>query len=365
MRLNDRTLAALPRPESGQKLYADDTLPGFGVRVGVKTTTFVLTVGAERKRMTLGRYPLVTLSHARGKARTILAKRQLGLDEPQSPPLKVLIEEYLNSRGRKIRRSTANKDAYVSNLFRAMESTQLSALKPERVQAFIDGFESPWTRHYCLGFFAGLVRYAQKQGYSESWPLHRLEAPIEPKTRERVLTLDELRSVITTARIWAAAGSQFGSIVDILVRTGQRRQQIGSLHRSYVDYDEHLIHWPAGLMKKNKAHTVPMSPQVETLLDRRINGLYFPNQFGNPFSAWSVQFKKFRTDCGVDFWLHDLRRTLATGWQQLGVRIEVTERMLSHSSLTGGLVGIYQRHSYIAEMREAVTQWEDYLAQLC
>jgi hypothetical protein len=45
------------------------------------------------------------------------------------------------------------------------------------------------------------------------------------------------------------------------------------------------------------------------------------------------------------WWLHDLRRTLATGLQRLRVRLEVTEAVLNHlSGSRAGVVGIYQRH---------------------
>jgi len=46
-------------------------------------------------------------------------------------------------------------------------------------------------------------------------------------------------------------------------------------------------------------------------------------------------------------------------------RIEVTEKLLAHTSGTmAGIVGLYQRHSYAEEMREAITEWEGKLARL-
>jgi hypothetical protein len=41
--------------------------------------------------------------------------------------------------------------------------------------------------------------------------------------------------------------------------------------------------------------------------------------------------------------IHDLRRSMATGFQRLGVRFEVTEATLNHiSGAKGGVAGIYQ-----------------------
>src|SRR5216684_2117629 len=109
MRLTDRTIAALPSPEHGQKLYSDDAIPGFGVRVG-KSRTFVLTLGTERRRITIGRYPIISLAQARQKAKTILAQRQLGLDKPLSPRFEAVQEEFLASREDKLRHTSYRKD---------------------------------------------------------------------------------------------------------------------------------------------------------------------------------------------------------------------------------------------------------------
>jgi hypothetical protein len=56
--------------------------------------------------------------------------------------------------------------------------------------------------------------------------------------------------------------------------------------------------------------------------------------------------------------LHDLRRTVATNLQKLGVRLEVTEAVLNHTSGSrAGIVGVYQRHEYAEEKRAALDSW--------
>src|SRR2546430_12117904 len=53
--------------------------------------------------------------------------------------------------------------------------------------------------------------------------------------------------------------------------------------------------------------------------------------------------------------LHDLRRTFATNMASLGTPIHVTETLLHHvSGTTSGIVGVYQRHAYMDEMRQAI-----------
>lgn len=63
--------------------------------------------------------------------------------------------------------------------------------------------------------------------------------------------------------------------------------------------------------------------------------------------------------------LHDLRRTIATNFQRLGVRFEVTEAILNHvGSARSGVAGIYQRYDWKAEKREALGLWNQHLESL-
>jgi len=91
--------------------------------------------------------------------------------------------------------------------------------------------------------------------------------------------------------------------------------------------------------------------------------LIFPGERGTPFSGWSKAKSALDTTSGVSgWWLHDLRRTLATGLQRLGVRLEVTEAVLNHlSGSRAGVVGIYQRHDWAEEKRAALDAWSAHL----
>jgi hypothetical protein len=79
MRLTDISIRSLTPPERGQKMYPDENLPGFGVRVSQGgTKTFVPVHGINRRRETIRRYPTLTLQAARAEARRRLAEYTLG-----------------------------------------------------------------------------------------------------------------------------------------------------------------------------------------------------------------------------------------------------------------------------------------------
>src|SRR3546814_1369592 len=115
------------------------------------------------------------------------------------------------------------------------------------------------------------------------------------------------------------------------------------------------------------AHLVPLSGDALVLLPKGpadIGDKLFPargNSKNGP-SGFSKAIKRIRAameeqmEMPVPHWtLHDLRRTLATGLQRLGVRLEVPEAVLNHvSGSRAGIVGVYQRHDYFSEERDAL-----------
>jgi integrase len=362
MRLSDRTIQTLPVPGRGQKLYADDSLTGFAVRVSQGgSKTFVLTLGEARQRITIGRYPIVSLAQAREKARTILAERQLGIAPKPSPTFGTVRLEYLAQRDDRVRPATRQADGYLFKPFEVLSPKKVADIKAAAIEAILNDIEAPTTQRHAFIRMQGLFRYAVRRDYLDRSPMERLECPADREPRERVLTDAELRAVISTVR---AYGHSYGTIVELCAILGQRRQQIGALHVEHVNFDAGTITWPPELMKTGRRHTIPFGPTTRAILSDITpsqDGFFFPSRVNTPFVGWSYHKARFDARCTVPaFRLHDLRRTLATRWQQMGIPIATTEKYLSHSAITGGLVGIYQRSTYLEEMRDAVQRWESY-----
>jgi integrase len=120
----------------------------------------------------------------------------------------------------------------------------------------------------------------------------------------------------------------------------------------------------------DREHTIPLAPLARDIIASmpRIGGSPFVLTLsGERPVAGHTRFKaRLDQASEVTGWtLHDIRRTVATGLQRLGVRLEVTEAVLNHvSGSRGGIVAVCQCHRYDDEKRQASTAWADRVAAL-
>ena len=84
----------------------------------------------------------------------------------------------------------------------------------------------------------------------------------EESSRERVLTLDELRS------IWRATENldNHDCIIRLLLLVGARRQEVGGMAWGELSEDRALWTLPGSRAKNGKAHEIPPSRQVQAIL---------------------------------------------------------------------------------------------------
>jgi integrase len=239
------------------------------------------------------------------------------------------------------------------------------------ITRFIDGIakETPVMARGVLGQFSSFYGWAMPR-------LERLQAnpcrdagrPPPPKPRERVLTTEEI------GLLWNVVGEEgppYGAAIKLLLLTGQRRDEVFSADRAEFDVGARLWTIPAERAKNGVAHLVPLSPDVLEVLagvqavggSSKVFAARGSTETGpSGFSKATARVRQAlegQADLPVQHWtLHDLRRTVATGLQRLGVRLEVTEAVLNHvSGSRAGIVGVYQRHNYFEEKRDALAAW--------
>jgi integrase len=196
-------------------------------------------------------------------------------------------------------------------------------------------------------------------------PLAHAEKPGEEKPRERVLTDDEL------VKVWEASAEQLlPSFRDALrlILTGARKQELGELRWDEIATDGASIELKGARTKNGQPHTIPLSSTARTIIAQieRNSSYVFPGATGSPISNWAKAKERLDKTSGVSGWvIHDLRRTVATGLQRLGIPLPVTESVLGHTSGSrSGIVGIYQRHDYAKEKAAALEAWAAHVIAL-
>jgi integrase len=199
-------------------------------------------------------------------------------------------------------------------------------------------------------------------------PCTLVEPPAPERSRDRILSDDELKLV------WKAAESDgwpFGSIVKLMVLTGQREGEIAGMCWSELDLDDKLWTLPAARVKNDELHTVPLSDSAIELIKslpriKSSGNFVFAGRQGKQPSAFShakaridESITKASGEKPIPAWVfHDLRRTVASGMARLGIQLPVIEKVINHKSGTfRGIVGVYQRHSFTEEKGAALATW--------
>ena len=290
---------------------------------------------------------------------------KVGLDVP----FERVVEEWL-----KRDLAPRNKESSLYLVTRMVEGDMLPAWRGRAIdsitkQDVIDLLDSivdrgaPVKANRVYGALGRLFKWATGRDIVIKNPMIGLERPGgKEESRERVLDDDEL------VKVWRGAGKVpvFGDVVKLLILTGARKEEIGQLKWDEIKEDH--IALSNGRTKTGTGHIIPLSPMARKVLDAipRIGDYVFTVNGVKPVAGWSVAKENLDKASGVSDWrIHDIRRTCATGLQKLGVTLQVVEAVLGHTSGSrGGIVGVYQRHTFADEKRAALTAWTRHLSAL-
>jgi integrase len=196
-------------------------------------------------------------------------------------------------------------------------------------------------------------------------PAEGVPLPGKEVARDRVLTNNELASVIRAAR---QIGGAYGGIVEMLALTGQRREEVAQMVWDEIDFNSRTWTLPGSRTKNGKPHIVHLSEACIKLIKRasRLGSYVFSISGVKPFQNFTNAKRALDELSGVTGWrLHDLRRTCVSGMARLGVPPHVADKILNHQSGTiSGVAAVYQRHDFLAERKLALERWGQYIETL-
>ena len=155
-------------------------------------------------------------------------------------------------------------------------------------------------------------------------------------------------------------------VLRLLLLTGARLNEIAGLSRREVD--ENVITIPSDRSKNKLPHVIPLPASALAILKsvKTTTDLYFTGQRGRLVGPWSRVKKALDAQMEIPAWrIHDLRRTTATGMNEIGVPPHIVEAVLNHQSGSrSGVAGVYNRSSLLKEKAAALSRWCDHIFAL-
>lgn len=354
--------------------YFDETTPAFGIRVGKNRKTWIIMRGVQRQRVRVGHYPAMSLAAARKEAKKLLTEEPTKNSDMTFAAACDLYKEAIKAK--KPRTQRDYKRILDKYLVPKLGKKKLSEIAYEDVTGIADKLKVSEKSH-CLAVARTFLRWCVKppRRYIPHSPLEGVVV-VAGKGRKRILKPDELK------KVWDAAtmqGYPYGTIVHLLILTGQRKSEIANLRRTWIDPKDQTITLPEWVCKNSREHTFPYGEMVAAELETvpRLNStdLLFPSVVSDerPISGWSKYKKNLGDD--VEGWtLHDLRRTFGTKLAELEVLPHIVERLLNHKmgsigniadSIVSAIAEVYNLATYLPKMRDAIeSKWEPFLQDL-
>jgi integrase len=362
--LTDRHIKSL-KPHERRYDVRDAATKGLALRVnadGSKVWSVIVSRGGKRQRVSLGRYPDVSLSDARTKA---VERKQGGVRKTGT--VEYAFNQYIEEI-KETRRAWKDVEQvgrlYLLPLFGQVKLDNLTAEDGVELLDYVERKSSTNRAAKTLAYLRPFMKWAV--GRKRYIPMNpwAILVPPDPgkKSRERVLTDSELAAVWTFAR---SEPYPFGPFLQLLILTAQRRSEVSGMLWDEIDEARRLWMIPPARNKQGRGHEVPMVAEAMDILTAipRHCDFVFSTTRRSAISGFGNFKRRMDKSTGVADWrLHDLRRTAATRMSELKEPRFTIARVLGHSDTS--VTATYDRASYRDEKRVALEKWTSFVLAL-
>jgi integrase len=407
--LTDRTLKALKPAASGQRYQVmDAVVPGLGARVTAKgQRTFILVArypgSTNPTRRALGECGAISLNAARQKARGWLELIRQGIDprdleerqraaeqRKRANSFASVAEDFIAHKLPGERKAKEVERDIRREFITAWGGRPITEITHLDIRAVIKAKArtAPAQARNILGTAKRLFAWAVDEG---TYDLHTSPADaVKPKTiigdkasSDRILSDEELFA------LWRAAGRlgyPHGAVYRLLMLSALRLNEAADASWTEIDQRNKVWTIPAARMKGRNAgngrardHVVPLTDDIMAIFEGLPRFKKGEHLFSTTFGAspvWMSSKVKSRVDArmlrtlramarrrgddpakvSLPAWTnHDIRRTVRSGLSRLKIAEEAREAVLAH--VRPGIKGVYDKHDYLDEKREALELW--------
>lgn len=360
IRITENLIDHLESPASGQQVYRDDKLRGFGVRItasGVKSFIVEKRIGSTVRRKTLGRTSDLTVKEARTLAQTFLGSVAKGIDPVaeqkdqriRSVTLQEVFDDYLTVR-KTLKPNTVHdyrrimRENFSDWLQRPLQTITKDKVAKRHLEI---GQRSPARANNSMRVLRALFNFAAGQ-YEDSKgrclfpgnPVGRLShtrAWYRIERRRTWIRPTDMpawyQGVMSLTNLGDSLGDTVRDYLLFTLFTGLRKTEGLTLTWQNVDLQERSFVIPD--TKNREPHILPMSDFLHELLSKRqetrLNEFIFAGtgRRGHLIEPHR-QIQRVIQQSGVKFGLHDLRRTFITIAEGLDISVYALKRLLNH-----------------------------------
>lgn len=375
-----------PPTKSNQAFYRDDNLKGFAVRItnnGVKSFILEKLITGKVRRITLGRYGELTVEQARKQAQKLLGKIATGIDpiaEKKSAilcnvTLKNTWQDYIKTRKSLRPKTLYDYDKIIQNSFLDWQDKPLLSITKDKIvkrHTSIGEERGEAYANFSMRLLRALFNFAAGQ-YEDSQGRSLItENPVKRLSQTRAWYRVERRQTFIKSYELAAwyegvkqlKNETLRDYLLLILFTGLRRQEAAKLKWENIDLKAKTL--TILDTKNHQDHVLPLSTYLYELLERRkqnaVNNYVFSGtgkdgHLIEPRKQMAIVTKL----SGVEFTVHDLRRTFITIAESLDISSHSLRKLLNlkmNNDITAGYIV-----SDVERLRKPMQLITDYILQ--
>ncbi len=397
--LNDSRLRA-EEPREHLFELRDAQQPGLIVTVfpsGRKQFSVRYRIQGKQRRLVLGDFPALTLSRARERAAAELVTVRAGHDrvlelraarERPTDLVSVLAGKYI-AHAYKVKKSARQDERMLQrDVLPRWGDRSVRGITRRDVREILERVVdrgAPIAANRLLEVIRRMFNWGIQHDWLEGNPAAQIEKPGVERSRDRVLTNDEIRGLWALlerfpstsekqapGRKRATAGKEgafcpisptLAAVQKVRLLTGQRGGEVVRMRWADLDLESGWWTIPADDSKNGKAHRVPLVAEVLEIIQAQqsedAEAVYVFT--GRRDALVEDRVKKagaaLSAVLGFEFRSHDLRRTVATRLGEAGVPREDISAVLNHVQGGPAATRVYDRYSRDREKRIALETW--------
>jgi integrase len=403
--MNNKQIDALIR-KGEPVMLAIDT--GLYLRIARGKPSWVIKYSVANKRSQIAlpeAYPHCSIAQAKKRAAEIRSQVNTGVD-PKSARKReqqevirnvddLFNDWYKNDIEKRLKHPSIPLRIYRKELKKDIGELAIQDVNPRNIRTIIQRIMDSGrcsTANQALMYAKQLFRHAVKLNliiYNPAQAFTQSDAGGVSEGRSRALSLEELSKVF---KIFSDHSDIFTRdnylACSLLLLLGVRKGELISARWQDFDFKNKLWNMPAE-NKTGVAITIPLPPAsliwIEELHVRACGSEHlFPSRraskrrayisddtlnhalaklFGKKVDGNKQPYENLLGKVGIEhFTIHDLRRTCRSLLASLGVQGHIAERCLNHK--LKGVEGIYNRHDYLPERKEALEKLSTYLTPI-